>query len=127
MLLGVRKRPKTLRPLPLTERFFLVVDVDADVELVIVIGLMFAAPLLVGLELVDRAVDLAAVLAVFCGLAINFGAICLDTPMAVFFKIVVVVGKSHLGRREHKGHSQCQSQSDSSDFRFHGCSSYFAG
>src|SRR5690242_3025828 len=85
---------------------------------------MFAAPLLVGLELVNRAIDLAAVLAVFCRLAINFGAICLDTPMAIFFKIMVVVGESHLGRRKHEGHSQCQSQSDSSDFRFHGCSSY---
>jgi hypothetical protein len=80
-----------------------VVDVDSDVEFTVIpVGLVVAAPLPIRLEFIDVAIDLPAMLSVFRGISIDPGLIGVETPMAIV--PVIMVGKSHLRRRERESY-----------------------
>jgi hypothetical protein len=67
-----------------------VAEIDANVEMVVIpIRFMVSAPLPGCVHPGDVVIDLAAVLAVAAGIAVDSGAICFQPAIAVLFPILI--------------------------------------
>ncbi len=96
-------------------------DVNSDVEHVVIpVSLVIAAPSALLIELRNVAVNLAAVLAVLGGVAVNLGLGILQTLVTRL--ALVVVGTRRTAEWQRQSDSQCTHQ-DNSNWFSHMCTS----